>query len=204
MSEGPRSGAASRHDLALTMVLALLGGAAAGCPTRDPPRPPPYPDAAPGDEVIAPLPDPVSQPTNREQGDVLVLTIPRVGGDVLDLRELRGRVVVVELSATWVDGWRERYGLYNELLRAHDPENLAVVLVAMDNEREAITLEPEVRSPGFELGWDPQGAVAAQLQAAAVPTAIIIDREGRIAHIEASEVTPQSIRDALSSTLSAP
>jgi len=197
-----------RRSLAntLTVVLAVVGGAlaAAGCPAKDPPRPPPYAEAAPYAEVIAPLPDPVAQPTNREEGDVLVLTIPRVGGDILDLRDLRGRVILVELSATWVDGWRDRYALYNALLRTYGADRLAVVLVAMDNEREAITLEPEVRSPGFELGWDPQGAVAAQLQAAAVPTAIVVDRQGRIAHIEAADVTPQAITDALSSTLSEP
>ncbi len=190
----------------LAVAFAVLGGAltAGGCPAKDPPKPPPYSDVAPDAEVIAPLPDPVAQPTNREEGDVLVLTIPRVGGDILDLRELRGRVVLVELSATWVEGWRDRYTLYNDLLRTYGADSLAVVLVAMDNEREAITLEPEVRSPGFELGWDPQGAVAAQLQAAAVPTAIVIDRQGRIAHIDAADVTPQAISDALSSTLSEP
>ena len=190
----------------LAVALAVLGGAltAAGCPAKDPPKPPPYSDVAPDAEVIAPLPDPVAQPTNREEGDVLVLTIPRVGGDILDLRDLRGRVVLIELSATWVEGWRDRYTLYNDLLRTYGADRLAVVLVAMDNEREAITLEPEVRSPGFELGWDPQGAVAAQLQAAAVPTAIVIDRQGRIAHIDAADVTPQAITDALSSTLSEP
>ncbi len=210
MSEGPRRSAAiarrrPRAGVAAALVLSLAGSLTnLGCPAKDPPRPPPYDDPAADAEVIAPLPDPVAQPTNREEGDVLVLTIPRVGGDVLDLRELRGRVVVLELSATWVEGWRGRYALYNDLLRAHGAEHLAVVLIAMDSEREAITVEPAVRSAGFELGWDPQGAVAAQLQAAAVPTAIVVDRQGRIAHIEATDVTPQAITDALSSTLSAP
>ena len=136
LRRGPREGA-------VAIALALLGSVTSlGCPAKDPPRPPPYDDPAADAEVIAPLPDPVAQPTNREEGDVLVLTIPRVGGDILDLRELRGRVVVLELSATWVEGWRERYALYNDLLRAHGAEDLAVVLIAMDNEREAITVEP--------------------------------------------------------------
>jgi len=160
-------------------------------------------EAAPDANVVAPLPDPVNEPTNREEGEVLALTLPRIGGDALDLGDLRGRAVVLELSAAWVDGWSGRYSFYNELLREHGPERVAVVLVSMDSEREAITAEPQVRGPGFELAWDPQGAVAAQLQAAAVPTVIILDHAGRIAHIVATDVTPQAITEALASTLTA-
>ncbi|MCA9658884.1 MAG: redoxin domain-containing protein [Myxococcales bacterium] len=202
MSAAPiRSRAAGVLPLILALALPLVLG---GCPPRSPPQPPPEEGAGADAAVIAPLPDPVAEPTNRAEGDVLVIAIPRLDGDPLDLRDLRGRVVIVELSATWADDWTERYALYDGLVREHGPERLAVVLVAMDGEREALTPEPALRGPGFELGWDPQGAVAAQLQAAAVPTVIVVDAEGRIAHALAADVTSSSIVDALSSTLAAP
>ncbi len=184
-----------------TMMLYTL--TIAGCPAKpqEPPHAPVEEPTANDNEIGTPLPDPEHQPTNRETGEVLALTIPRIGGDSLDLRDFSGRVVIIELSATWTKSWAARYGFYNDLLREHGPAELAIVLVAMDSRREAITVEPELRSRGFELGWDPQGALAAQLQAAAVPTVIILDRAGRIAHIEAAEVSPRQISDALSSTL---
>ncbi len=178
----------------------------AGCPAKpqEPPLPPTEEPVSSDPEASHALPDPERQPTNREMGEVLALTIPRIGGDSLDLRDLRGRVVIIELSATWAENWSTHYGFYNDLLDRHGADELAVVLVAMDGEREAITLEPELRSPGFELAWDPQGALAAQLQAAAVPTVLILDRAGRIAHIEAAQMSPQQISDALASTLARP
>ncbi|MCA9635634.1 MAG: hypothetical protein KC420_06340 [Myxococcales bacterium] len=185
------------------LCAALVALVALGCPAREPPKPPDEPGPGPDAAVVEALPDPEHEPTNRQEGEELVLTIPRVDGDGLDLRELRGKVVVIELSATWAPGWAERYRFYDDLLRTHGGDRLAVVLVAMDGEREALTPEPALRGPGFELAWDPQGAVAAQLQAAAVPTVIVLDGGGRIAAVIATEVTPQAIADALSSALAA-
>lgn len=187
-------------------ALMLCALTIAGCPAKpqEPPHAPTEGHIAGDTEIGTPLPDPERRPTNRETGEVLALTIPRIGGDSLDLRDLSGRVVIIELSATWAESWPTRYGLYNDLLREHGSDQLAIILVAMDGQREAITVEPELRSHGFELGWDPQGALAAQLQAAAVPTVIILDRAGRIVYVEAAEVSPRQISDALSSALEEP
>ena len=201
---GGRTFAARPSFSALSCALFSALAFAAGCPPKEPTRPPAAGPVDADADVIAPLPDPVREPTNRETGEELTLTIPRVGGDALDLAELRGRTVILELSAAWVEGWSGRYALYNSLLREHGAGRLAVVLVAMDGDRAAISAEPEVRAEGFELAWDPQGAIAAQLQAAAVPTVIILDAGGRIAQIVATDVSPRAIVDALSSTLATP
>ncbi|HFE47326.1 MAG TPA: redoxin domain-containing protein [Nannocystis exedens] len=195
---------ARRWAYAGAIMLSTLTGT--GCPAKpqEPPLPPPT-TAVPSDpDLSAALPDPERQPTNRETGEVLALTIPRIGGDSLDLRDLRGKVVIIELSATWAPNWWMHYGFYNDLLGKHGPDQLAIILVAMDSQREAISLEPELRRPGFELSWDPQGALAAQLQAAAVPTVLILDRAGRIALIEAAQMSPQQISDALAPMLAQP
>lgn len=131
------------------------------------------------------LPDPVGAPVNRQPGELLAVTVPLVDGDGLDLTSLRGRVVVLELTATWTRSWPETYPFYARLLREHGPDRLAVIVVAMDNERAALSPEPGLRGPGFDLGWDPQGALAARLQAAALPTVVVLDREGRVAYVQA-------------------
>ena len=101
----------------------------------------------------------------------------------MPLSRLRGRVVVVELTATWVERWPETYAFYNRLLAEHAGQ-LAVVVVTLDNERGALSPEPGTRAPGFTLGWDPQGALAARLQAAALPTVVVLDRAGEIVHAQ--------------------
>jgi hypothetical protein len=163
--------------------------------------------SAPGvtPEPPAPLPDPVHTPVNREPGELLEATVPLVDGDGLALTSLRGRVVVLELTATWADRWSETYPFYARLLQQHGPERLAVVVVAMDSERATLSPEPGVRGPGFDLGWDPQGALAARLQVAALPTVVVLDREGRIAFVQGASPpgATRSIEDAISQAIGA-
>ena len=127
-------------------------------------------------------------------------------GAGLPLASLRGRVVVLELSATWADRWAESFAFYNRLLQQHGPERLAVVVVAMDSERATLSPEPGVRARGFDLGWDPQGALAARLQVAALPTVVVLDRGGHIRFVQGG--TPpgatQAIEDGIRQALAAP
>jgi len=148
----------------------------------------------------------VHTPVNRETGEVLAATVPLVDGDGLPLERLRGRVVVLELTATWADRWSEAYPFYGRLLQQHGPEQLAVVLVAMDSERATLSPEPGLRPRGFDLGWDPQGALAARLQAAALPTVVILDRQGRIAFVQAGAPAgaTRAIEDGVRQALAAP
>ncbi|MEZ4453330.1 MAG: hypothetical protein R3B09_27955 [Nannocystaceae bacterium] len=175
---------------------------ALGCPPREAPQPPTEPAPAVDDGGGEPLPDPAGAPTNRSAGEELSLIIPRVDGSSVDLRDLRGRWVVLELTTT-AAAWRERYHYYCDLV-ARQAGAVAVILVSLDADQGALSPEPEVRPPGFELGWDPQGALAAQLQAAAIPTVLLLDARGRVAAVAAGEGATKTIADALSSALAAP
>jgi len=172
--------------------------AAVSC-TPPPPRPPEAQGGAmrEGEEA---LPDPAAAPTNRARGDVVALTIPMADGSGLDLRALAGKAVLLELSASWAQSWPSRDELHAALL-AEFLGDLVIVAVVMDPEREALSAGSPRR--GVELAWDPQGALAAQLQVAGLPAALILDREGRLvdALAGADAGASQRIRDALSSAL---
>ena len=151
-------------------------------------------------------PDPSLHPLNRETGELLEATVPLVDGDGLPLGDLRGRVVVLELTATYADRWPESFAFYTRLLQQHGPDRLAVVVVALDSERAALSPEPGVRGRGFDLGWDPQGALAARLQVAALPTVVVLDRSGRVAFIQggAPPGSTVAIEDGIKRALTTP
>lgn len=190
--------ATSRSRLAAVAIVAIVAIACQTTPHKPSPTQPPEPPA--------PLPDPVHAPVNREPGELLEATVPLVDGAGLPLSELRGRVVVLELSATWADRWSESFAFYNRLLQQHGPERLAVVVVAMDSERATLSPEPGVRARGFDLGWDPQGALAARLQVAALPTVVVLDRGGRIIFVQGGSPpgATQAIEDGIRQALAAP
>jgi hypothetical protein len=144
-----------------------------GCPTRVTTSPDagtePPPDTNPEGSPIIP-----AEPANRSSGDELDAMIPVVGGESLELSSLRGRPVLLEISASWELGFAEAHLLYAELLAKH-PE-LAVVLVVTDPADASL----DGLSDEFILAWDPAGALAAKLTVATMPTMFVIDRSGHI------------------------
>jgi hypothetical protein len=153
----------------MTLLAALVG--VIGCPappTTAPDDAPASTDEAGRDPLIP------SEPANRVAGDELEATISVAGGDAIELSSLRGRPVLLEISASWEPGFAEAHALYAELLVAH-PELAVIVVVAEQSDSALVGLPPE-----FTPAWDPAGALAAKLSVATFPTMFVIDREGRI------------------------
>lgn len=147
--------------------------------------------SAPEATAFQPLP-------KLKKGIQLPITeVPRVDGTGFDLTALQGKIVIVEWSASWVDSWKQSYPLYNDLLITYGAQQLAVILISLDHDGERLHPEPGVRTRGFELGWDPQGALAAKLQLAVLPTLVIMDTNGKIALVEQGDVDFAQVRDTV-------
>ncbi len=156
-----------------TFLLVILGG----CVTR--------PSGGVRSETpqAAIVPSDALPSTNRETGESLELTIPVLDGDPIALSSLRGKVVVLELTATWVDGFGASEDAYRAMQESH-PDAVQVVEVGMDVERSALDAHWSDVLPATRWrAWDPQGALAAQLQAAKLPTVIVLNRDGTIRQI---------------------
>lgn len=155
-------------SLALVALVSLL--AFAGCQKPPPPQNP-DPEAAPAEDPNPIIP---AEPANRSEGEVLEATIPVIGGESIELASLRGRPVLLEISASWEPGFAEAHALYAELLREHP--QLAVIVVVADPADAGL----EGLSDSFTLAWDPAGALAAKLTVATMPTMFVIDPAGTI------------------------
>ncbi|PRP90518.1 AhpC/TSA family protein [Enhygromyxa salina] len=145
-----------------------------GCPTTPTTTPPPSDDGAIEEPSTPIIP---AEPANHTEGDELEATIPVIGGDSIELSSLRGRPVLLEISASWEPGFAEAHALYAELLAEHG--ELAVIVVVADPEDAGLSGLP----PEFTLAWDPAGALAAKFSVATFPTMFVIDRGGRISAV---------------------
>ena len=156
----------------LQAVVSMLSVAAVACgPRRDSTSTPTSSTAPVG---VAGHAEPAMRP---QVGDPLVLTVPLFDGRALPLDQLRGGVVVLALSATWVPGWDDNQQFFRSIVGDYG-DALTVVTVAMDRDRSTLSRHWERDPLPFILGWDPQGALAAKLRVASLPAVVLVDAQG--------------------------
>lgn len=115
-------------------------------------------------------------------GETLELSVPLFGGGQLPLADLRGRKVLLWLSAGVSSERNNDQQRYRAVAEAH-ASTLVVVSVALDADAAQLPASWTDDPPPFVLAWDPQGAVAARLHAVAIPTVLLLDEQGRIAAV---------------------
>ncbi|MBV8199527.1 MAG: TlpA family protein disulfide reductase [Acidobacteria bacterium] len=118
-------------------------------------------------------------PAQAQASAVLpAVTITGLGGERLTRGSLAGRVVVLELWATWCPPCRSALGWLGELKKAKG-DRLTVVAVAVESDRADVRkLAAELRLPFVWVMGTP-GLVRALGDVTAVPTILVFDRQGR-------------------------
>ncbi|MDF1587476.1 TlpA family protein disulfide reductase [Marinimicrococcus flavescens] len=102
-------------------------------------------------------------------------------GAPADLEEFRGKVVVLNLWATWCAPCREEMPSLDELQAQFDPQEMVVLALSMDRagpERVQAFLD-EIGVTRLSVYRDPKAAATRTLKAPGLPTTLLIDREGR-------------------------
>lgn len=158
----------------LMLALAFVGGCPRATTSATPTSDELGDDASDEGQALPDLPLLPAEPANREPGDQLELTIPLLGDDPLELASLRGRPVVLDISSAREAGWAATHAFEHEMVEAHP--DLVVLVVSLDADADTLTGLPSNLRPA----WDPDGALAARLSLAILPTIFVLDRAGRI------------------------
>ncbi len=118
-------------------------------------------------------------------------------GVPVSLEALKGRVVLVNLWATWCGPCRHEMPDIEALHREFADKGLMVL--AVDVAEEAADVDAYIREHGytFKVLLDSDGAVANQYRADGIPTSLIIDREGAVTHHFVGARTGREFREAL-------
>ncbi|MDC0720007.1 TlpA family protein disulfide reductase [Nannocystis bainbridge] len=103
-------------------------------------------------------------------------------GEPLSLADLRGRVVLLNVWATWCDPCREELPDLQALHVRHEPEGLTVVGVSTDAARDARTLRNMVAGFGltYPIVHDERNVVSGPFQVIGYPASYLVDRAGNL------------------------
>ncbi len=102
------------------------------------------------------------------------------GGKTLALEDFRGRVVLLNIWATWCPPCRKEMPSLDRLNAKRGGPAFEVVALSIDNDPAAV--EPFYRETGIKTlrgYFDPNARVSVALGAFAVPATLLIDQNGR-------------------------
>jgi thiol-disulfide isomerase/thioredoxin len=124
---------------------------------------------------------------SREAKAVPAFSFTDQDGKPLALDAFRGKVVVIDYWATWCPPCRAEFPMLDRLQASLGPRGLAVVPISLDRGgRQAVDAfyrQLHIASLGEYL--DPTNASSRALGLSGLPTALVIDRQGReVARVE--------------------
>ncbi len=110
------------------------------------------------------------------------LVLPDLDGKSVKLDDLRGKVVVLNLWATWCPPCVEEMPTLDGLAKKMAGRDLVVLAVAEDDDSSRVG--PWIRERGFTLPvlLDGRGVVGSYFGITGYPETFIIDRQGKIVH----------------------
>jgi thiol-disulfide isomerase/thioredoxin len=108
------------------------------------------------------------------------------GGKGIRLSELRGKVVLLDVWASWCAPCKQELPMLDDMANRLRAKGVEIVAVSIDDNREdAETFLRSRPSWSLRLAHDPEGKLPGKLQPPKMPSSYIVDRRGVIRHVNA-------------------
>jgi thiol-disulfide isomerase/thioredoxin len=126
---------------------------------------------------------------------------PAESGNRLALRDLRGKVVVLDFWASWCAPCREQIPIIERVVRRAESRGLVAVGVNTGDDRAAALAFLRSRAMSYASVFDATREVASAYGVTTLPTLIIIDRSGQIVAVRTSVVRQRELESLIESAL---
>lgn len=109
--------------------------------------------------------------------------LPDMGGQAVRLSQLKGKVVLLNIWATWCGPCRKEMPTMEALARRLSGEDFVLLAVSQDVDG-AVTVKPYLQEGGytFPVLLDVQGEVGRKYGVTGYPETFIIDRQGQVVY----------------------
>ena len=106
------------------------------------------------------------------------------GGRAIDLGALRGKVLLIDIWASWCAPCKEEMPMLDEMAARLKRKGVEVIAVSIDEQRSSAVAFLRSRPHwSLTLAHDPQGKVPELLQPSKMPTSYIVDGHGILRYV---------------------
>jgi len=105
-----------------------------------------------------------------------------LAGKTVRLQDLRGKVVVLNVWATWCPPCVEEMPTFQALTEQMKEQDLILLAVSQDERPKAVKPWIDERGFTFPVLLDPRGVVGHNYGVTGYPETFVIDRNGRVVH----------------------
>jgi thiol-disulfide isomerase/thioredoxin len=105
------------------------------------------------------------------------------GGQPVTLASLKGKVVLLDIWASWCAPCKAAFPNYDDLHTRFRDRGFHVLAVNVDEQRKDADRFLAGRRPALQVVFDPQGRAPAALRVKGMPTSFLIDRRGQLRYV---------------------
>jgi thiol-disulfide isomerase/thioredoxin len=120
------------------------------------------------------------QAQTSEPPTILDFTFTDMKGAGRTLSQFKGNVVLLDFWASWCIPCRKSVPFLDQLQEKHEARGLKVVAVTLETDDDAVAGFISANPSRFLVGRDPTGRAGELFEVAAMPTAVLLDRAGRV------------------------
>ena len=111
------------------------------------------------------------------------IDLPDLEGKVVDLQELRGKVVVVDFWASWCRPCREEMPVLQALHEKHASEGLVIIGVNIDSSAKKMRGFLKGSPVSFRIVHDSRTEVAQRYEPRTMPSSYLVGRDGKLRYV---------------------
>ena len=110
-------------------------------------------------------------------------TLPARDGGEVRLSELKGQVVMINFWATWCGPCRQEMPLLQQIHTKYEP--LGFTMLGVNVEPDSVAAQNWLKGMpvSFPIVFDRKSEVSSSFGVEAMPSSVLIDREGRVRHV---------------------
>ena len=110
-------------------------------------------------------------------------TLPGLDGQMVSLADYRGKVVLLNIWASWCPPCLVSLPKLEEMRQEFPASDFQVVAVNLDRDQAKALRFLSKHPVGYPSAADPEGTLPAQFEVETMPTSFLIDRQGVIRHV---------------------